>query len=116
MATHPGSQQNAQPLTVDHLNQQWANYGPPKVFMWPTKLKFYESLHSEKLQNLKKISRKMFVLFASAYICEQTFSIMKGPCTEKFAHPWSKWSIVCPNGHLIRVRQTINYMIGCVCI
>ena len=39
---------------------------------------FYSSLHSEKFhQNLKKFVRKMFVLFASTYICEQTFSIMK---------------------------------------
>ena len=40
-------------------------------------VEFYSSLHSEKFQNLKKIARKMFVLFASTYICEQTFSIMK---------------------------------------
>ena len=30
-----------------------------------------------KFQNLKKIARKMFVLFASTYIYEQIFSIMK---------------------------------------
>ncbi|CAI9723916.1 transcription factor II-I repeat domain-containing 2-like [Octopus vulgaris] len=35
-------------------------------------VEFYASLHSKKFQNLKK-----FVLFASTYICEQTFSIMK---------------------------------------
>ena len=40
-------------------------------------VEFYSSLHSEKFLNLKKIARKMFVLFASTYICEQTFSIMK---------------------------------------
>ena len=40
-------------------------------------VEFYSSLNSEKFQNLKKIARKMFVLFASTYICEQTFSIMK---------------------------------------
>ena len=37
----------------------------------------YSSQHSEKFQNLKKFARKMFVLFASTYLCEQTFSIMK---------------------------------------
>lgn len=40
-------------------------------------IEFYASLHSERFQNLKKFARKMFVLFASTYICEQTFSIMK---------------------------------------
>jgi 17beta-estradiol 17-dehydrogenase/3beta-hydroxysteroid 3-dehydrogenase/mitotic-spindle organizing protein 1 len=40
-------------------------------------VEFYASLNSEKFQNLKKFARKMFVLFASTYICEQTFSIMK---------------------------------------
>ncbi|XP_036357567.1 general transcription factor II-I repeat domain-containing protein 2A-like [Octopus sinensis] len=40
-------------------------------------IEFYASLHSKKFQNLKKFARKMFVLFASTYICEQTFSIMK---------------------------------------
>ncbi|XP_029640154.1 general transcription factor II-I repeat domain-containing protein 2A-like [Octopus sinensis] len=40
-------------------------------------VEFYASLHSKKFQNLKTFARKMFVLFASTYICEQTFSIMK---------------------------------------
>ncbi|CAI9725739.1 transcription factor II-I repeat domain-containing 2-like [Octopus vulgaris] len=40
-------------------------------------VEFYASLHSKKFQDLKKFARKMFVLFASTYICEQTFSIMK---------------------------------------
>ena len=40
-------------------------------------VEFYSSLHPEKFQNLKKFARKMFVLFASTYICEQTFSVMK---------------------------------------
>ena len=40
-------------------------------------IKFYESLHSEKIKNVKEVARKMFVLFASTYICEQTFSSMK---------------------------------------
>jgi len=40
-------------------------------------IKFYESLHSEKIKNVKEFARKMFVLFASTYICEQTFSSMK---------------------------------------
>ena len=40
-------------------------------------VEFYSSLHSENFQNLKKIARKMCVLFASTYICEQTFSVMK---------------------------------------
>ena len=40
-------------------------------------IEFYASLHSEKFQNVKRFARKMFVLFASTYICEQTFSVMK---------------------------------------
>ena len=40
-------------------------------------IEFYASLPSEKFQRLKSFARKMFVLFASTYICEQTFSIMK---------------------------------------
>ena len=40
-------------------------------------IKFYESLQPEKFKNVKKIARKMFVLFASTYICEQIFSSMK---------------------------------------
>ncbi|XP_038660110.1 general transcription factor II-I repeat domain-containing protein 2A-like [Scyliorhinus canicula] len=40
-------------------------------------VEFYASLHSEKFQNLRTFARKMFVLFASTYICEQAFSIMK---------------------------------------
>jgi len=38
---------------------------------------FYESLYPEKFKNIKEFARKMFVLFASTYICEQTFSSMK---------------------------------------
>ncbi|CAI9739134.1 Hypothetical predicted protein [Octopus vulgaris] len=38
---------------------------------------FYASLHSKMFQNLKKSARNVFVLFASTYICEHTFSIMK---------------------------------------
>lgn len=48
-----------------------------RMFESKTLVEFYASLYSEKFQNLKKFARKMFVLFASTYICEQTFSIMK---------------------------------------
>ena len=40
-------------------------------------IEFYKSLHPEKCRNLKEFARKMFVVFASTYICEQTFSSMK---------------------------------------
>ena len=40
-------------------------------------IEFYQSLHSENFKNVKEFSRKMFVLFASTYICKQTFSSMK---------------------------------------
>ena len=40
-------------------------------------IEFYESLQPEKLKNVKEFARKMFVLFASTYIWEQTFSSMK---------------------------------------
>ena len=51
--------------------------GLKRMFGSKPLVEFYSPLHSEKLQNLKKIARKMFVLFASTYICEQTFSVMK---------------------------------------
>ena len=48
-----------------------------KVFESKPLIEFYASLHSEKFKNLKRFARTMFVLFASTYICEQTFSTMK---------------------------------------
>ena len=48
-----------------------------KMFETKVLIEFYASLPSEKFQRLKSFARKMFVLFASTYICEQTFSIMK---------------------------------------
>ena len=38
--------------------------------------KFYCSLDSNKFANIRSFARKMLVIFASTYICEQTFSIM----------------------------------------
>jgi 17beta-estradiol 17-dehydrogenase/3beta-hydroxysteroid 3-dehydrogenase/mitotic-spindle organizing protein 1 len=38
--------------------------------------KFYNALNSDKFDQLKDYARKMFVVFGSTYICEQTFSIM----------------------------------------
>ena len=40
-------------------------------------LEFYSSLKKEKFPNLRRHAQKMFVLFGSTYICEQTFSLMK---------------------------------------
>lgn len=37
---------------------------------------FYKSLDSDKFSNLKTLAKKMFVIFGSTYICEQTFSLM----------------------------------------
>lgn len=37
---------------------------------------FYKSLDSEKYKNLIELAMKMFSIFGSTYICEQTFSIM----------------------------------------
>ena len=37
---------------------------------------FYASLSTEKFGHLKKFARKMYVFFASTYICEQNFSCM----------------------------------------
>lgn len=48
-----------------------------KMFETKMLIEFYASLPSEKFQRLKSFARKMFVLFASTYTCEQTFSIMK---------------------------------------
>ena len=48
-----------------------------KMFETKSLIEFYISLPSGKFQRLKNFSRKMFVLFASTYICEQTFSVLK---------------------------------------
>lgn len=40
-------------------------------------IKFYSSLNKEKFHNLRKFAIKLFVLFGSTYLCEQTFSVMK---------------------------------------
>jgi len=37
---------------------------------------FCSSISTQKFGNLKNFARKMFVFFASTYICEQTFSCM----------------------------------------
>jgi hypothetical protein len=39
--------------------------------------RFYASLSDSAFPNLKTRAKKMFVLFGSTYICEQTFSLMK---------------------------------------
>ena len=39
-------------------------------------IEFYKSFYPEKFKNVKEFARKIFVLFASTYICEQTFSSM----------------------------------------
>ncbi|KAK3600630.1 hypothetical protein CHS0354_031544 [Potamilus streckersoni] len=38
--------------------------------------KFYASLNESKFANMRKMAMKLFVLFGSTYICEQTFSTM----------------------------------------
>ena len=37
---------------------------------------FYKQLDSKKYVNLKNLAKKYLVIFASTYICEQTFSLM----------------------------------------
>ena len=39
-------------------------------------IEFCKSFDPEKFKNVKEFARKIFVLFASTYICEQTFSSM----------------------------------------
>jgi 17beta-estradiol 17-dehydrogenase/3beta-hydroxysteroid 3-dehydrogenase/mitotic-spindle organizing protein 1 len=39
-------------------------------------LQFWSSLKNDKFLNLKNFARKMFTIFASTFICEQTFSTM----------------------------------------
>lgn len=43
---------------------------------------FYEELHAENYPNLRKLGMKMITAFASTYVCEQTFSVLKRakPC------------------------------------
>lgn len=42
-------------------------------------LDFYSSLKEENFPNIRRPAQKMFVLFGSTYICEQTFSVMAFP-------------------------------------
>ena len=37
---------------------------------------FYASLKNDKFPNIQQFAMKMLILFASTYICEQTFSCM----------------------------------------
>ena len=66
----------AEELQMELIDLQ-ADNSLKRMFESKPLVEFCSSLHSEKFQNLKKFARKMFVLFASTYICEQTFSIMK---------------------------------------
>lgn len=40
-------------------------------------LDFYSSLKEENFPNMRRHAQKMFVLFGSTYICEQTFSVIR---------------------------------------
>lgn len=54
-----------------------ADYALKSSFENKSLIDFYKSLNPEKFRNVKEFARKMFVVFASTYICEQTFSTMK---------------------------------------
>ena len=43
----------------------------------PNVVDFYKVLPENDFPELKKFARKLLSLFASTYICEQTFSLMK---------------------------------------
>ncbi|XP_068223147.1 general transcription factor II-I repeat domain-containing protein 2A-like [Palaemon carinicauda] len=66
----------AEELQVELIDLQ-ADNSLRRLFENKPLVEFYASLHSEKFINLKNFARKMFVIFASTYICEQTFSILK---------------------------------------
>ncbi|XP_068233533.1 general transcription factor II-I repeat domain-containing protein 2-like [Palaemon carinicauda] len=66
----------AEELQVELIDLQ-ADNSLKRLFENKPLVEFYASLHSEKFINLKNFARKMFVIFASTYICEQTFSILK---------------------------------------
>ncbi|XP_066990456.1 general transcription factor II-I repeat domain-containing protein 2A-like [Macrobrachium rosenbergii] len=66
----------AEELQVELIDLQ-ADNSLKRLFENKPLVEFYASLHSEKFKNLKNFARKMFVIFASTYICEQTFSILK---------------------------------------
>ncbi|XP_068233576.1 general transcription factor II-I repeat domain-containing protein 2-like [Palaemon carinicauda] len=66
----------AEELQVELTDLQ-ADNSLKRLFENKPLVEFYASLHSEKFINLKNFARKMFVIFASTYICEQTFSILK---------------------------------------
>ena len=69
-------EETAKELQMELIDLQ-SNNTLKKVFESKPLIDFYASLHSEKVKNLKRFARKMFMLFASTYICEQTFSTMK---------------------------------------
>jgi hypothetical protein len=47
------------------------------MFNTVTLVDFYKSLSAEKFPCVKKFAGKMFSIFGSTYICEQSFSCMK---------------------------------------
>ena len=56
-------------LQIDHTLRE--------TFKSVSLIEFYCSLCDEKFANLKHFAAKMFSLFGSTYICEQTFSCLK---------------------------------------
>jgi hypothetical protein len=48
-----------------------------EMFNAVTLVDFYKSLSAEKFPCMKKFAGKMFSIFGSTYICEQSFSCLK---------------------------------------
>jgi hypothetical protein len=48
-----------------------------ELFRTMSLTRFYASLDEQNLQKIRSHAQKMFVLFGSTSVCEQTFSVMK---------------------------------------
>jgi 17beta-estradiol 17-dehydrogenase/3beta-hydroxysteroid 3-dehydrogenase/mitotic-spindle organizing protein 1 len=48
-----------------------------ELFKTMSLTRFYASLHEQNFPTVRSSAQKMFVLFGSTYVCEQTCSVMK---------------------------------------
>ncbi|XP_025099127.1 general transcription factor II-I repeat domain-containing protein 2B-like [Pomacea canaliculata] len=54
-----------------------SDHAMKEAFSFAKLVDFYKSLSADKFPHLRKFAMKMFSLFGSTYICEQSFSCMK---------------------------------------
>jgi hypothetical protein len=63
-------------LELELIDMQ-SDHTVKEMFNVVTLVDFYKSLSAEKFPCMKKFAGKMFSIFGSTYICEQSFSCLK---------------------------------------